>query len=48
MSAGAGDDARLEVVPFTNGQDPTKEFSGSFVGYKKSAGSSLEAGSKSI
>lgn len=25
MSAGAGDDAILEVVPFSNGQDPTKE-----------------------
>jgi hypothetical protein len=25
LSAGAGDDARLEVVPFTNGRDPTKE-----------------------
>ena len=25
LSAGAGDDASLEVVPFTNGQDPTKD-----------------------
>ena len=25
LSAGAGDDARLEVVPFTNGRDPTKD-----------------------
>ena len=25
LSAGAGDDARLEVVPFTTGQDPTKD-----------------------
>jgi hypothetical protein len=24
LSAGAGDDARLEVVPFANGRDPTK------------------------
>jgi hypothetical protein len=25
LSAGAGDDARFEVVPFTNGRDPTKD-----------------------
>jgi hypothetical protein len=25
LSAGAGDDAMLEVVPFTNGRDPTKD-----------------------
>ena len=25
LSAGAGDDAGLEVVPFTTGQDPTKD-----------------------
>jgi hypothetical protein len=24
LSVGAGDDARLEIVPFTNGRDPTK------------------------
>jgi hypothetical protein len=24
LSAGVGEDAKLEVVPFTNGQDPTK------------------------
>jgi hypothetical protein len=32
LSAGAGDDTRFEVVPFTNGQDPTKEPLNSFVG----------------
>jgi hypothetical protein len=25
LCAGAGDNARLEVVPFTNGRDPTKD-----------------------
>lgn len=25
LSAGAGDDASFEVVPFTNGRDPTKD-----------------------
>jgi hypothetical protein len=25
LSAGAGDDAKFEIVPFTNGRDPTKD-----------------------